>query len=521
MNKTDSIRYRLYAIIPMLAVSLLCFWLSFKTAWTGDAIAYQFFAPSPDSHDISYDRIESINQIWQSQVNNYRTTNGRFFCHYLVQVFLGLLPKFWFAIANSLVWLLFMFIIARMAGLSITNRYAIQTSTAVLFWLAGWHLKFDPPIQINYIWMGAITFIWIYLFIEKNKSNWWQIPLWAIFSFLAGEGNESFSIPIGGAIIIWFIICRGQFTKWQWIGAIAFGAGSLVLCLAPGNFVRLENPDLIFSNRMSFLSFMIKSLSLSLFIPCIVLTLFIFNRLFRENIFKLDKLCKFLLFTIITSLILCVILRFRGGERMLYIDVIAFIVILLRNIKELQVKGLTIVIAAIIVLCVPVTATATYIKIHRQSMKYDLIRELYHNSDSGIVVIPDDIYAIDDIGGKLMYTSNWTLIERSKNPSKQWIKIYPVSLSKIDFQSDTNLCIPFMKQGWIMIQSRKKPANFNIKKTFLPSITEKCTSTQQVDFSLKSDILVDTTAHNKIAIYINHLPTIFCNVEVHMQDLYE
>lgn len=516
MNIHSQLTHKLLSGIPVLIIAFLCFWFSYETVWSGDAVYYQFFV-TPDYNGFSSDRIE-FSQLWQSQVNHYHTINGRFFCHVLVQIFCGLLPKFWFAIANSLVWIAFMLILARMAGNSITNRFALMTIIAVLFWLSGWYLSFDPPIQINYVWMGAMSFLWIYLFMERNDfKSWWSIAFWAIFSFFTGEGNESFVIPIGGAIILWFIKCKGNFNRVQWIGAIAFGIGGLVLCLAPGNFIRLGGAtDNAQTGLLQFVAYTLESVIPAMIIPILFLVLITVNRQFRNRIYRSDTTITFLIITIGVSLILNGFFLYRKfviSDRMLYIDIIAIIIIFLKNLRDVKIKILTIV-SLLSILSISATAIFNQRQLTLNNTKYNMIQNLYHKSDSGLIVLPDEIYA-----HQCIYFGStgqpWVQYERCSNSSKPWLKIYPEALTKIDFKADTNLCVQFVDQGWIMVQSKSNPADFYIDKILLPGILEKELSSRRVDFSSESVSLVDSTANSKIAIYINRRPFIKSSISTH------
>lgn len=101
------------------------------------------------------------------------------------------------------------------------------------------------------------------------------------------------------------------------------------------------------------------------------------------------------------------------------------------------------------------------------------------------------------------YRTPWVQVERCADPSKPWLRIYPESLTRINLQKDTNMCVPFMEQGWILVQSKSHPVDFMIEKVAFPRIFNKKMPSRKADFSPASDIAVDSTDVVKVAVYIN------------------
>lgn len=517
MNKNGKITNKILAMIPIVIVAVLCAWFCYYNVWSGDSISYGFFV-SPDTDNISYNRIETIGQIWQSQINHYHTTNGRFFCHYLVQIFCALLPKFWFAVANGIVSLLFILLLTGFAHGFGKQCIMITTTSASLFWLACIHLSFEPPFIINYVWMGAMVCLWIYVFFIRTKfHSWWSIIFWAIFSFLAGEGNESFTIPVCAAIILYFFKSHFRLNKLQWIGALSFGAGGLILCLAPGNFIRIEAINSIGEQPSLFLilGYMAEGLIPISIIPAIFLSLILFNRQFRKNIKCPDNTSLFLWFTMCFSLILWIILayhNFVASERVLYVDLIAITILIITNLPHIK-RKIQIIVVVCAFLCIMTSATNLYYTLTPLNDKFTMITDLYHVSESGIVVLPDNIF-VNQKNYTAKHIQEWVQSERASNPSKPWLRIYPESLTKINFQADTNCYIPFMNQCWIIIQSRHRPANFFINKTLLPNVLGIQMHSRPVDFSQNIDLYLDSTENSRVGIYINKRPYIESSISM-------
>jgi hypothetical protein len=66
-----------------------------------------------------------------------------------------------------------------------------------------------------------------------------EIVFFSIFSFIAGWTMEAFTLPISGGLFFWLIINRKKL-KIPVAPIISFWIGTVVLVLAPGNFVRLD-----------------------------------------------------------------------------------------------------------------------------------------------------------------------------------------------------------------------------------------------------------------------------------------
>lgn len=98
--------------IPYLAVGAAAFVFAILSEWNDDAIAYSFYIPG-SGEDESFTPIATLRDIWESQINHYSNSNGRFVAHFIVQIFCGLLSKPWFAVINAFAWMALVFCITR------------------------------------------------------------------------------------------------------------------------------------------------------------------------------------------------------------------------------------------------------------------------------------------------------------------------------------------------------------------------------------------------------------------------
>lgn len=500
---------RLLYYLPPLLTGAAAIFFTIISVWYADSVGYAFFHPH-DISGVSYERVSSMAQIWESQVNHWLFTNGRFVCHYLVQVFCQLLPRGWYDILNGLVWIWLTFATARLAGVT-PRRPERMPAVAALVWLTGFLIPYDPAFQINYVWSAAANASLLLVFFSRKRLSPLPLILSAALGFIAGEWNESFSIPVATAILIH--VCRRRFriTPVQWASGLAYGIGTLVLCLAPGNFLRLQ---IVGSGGGSILTGVEQMLPMLLF-PAAYLCLKPWSRRSREKAASRGFPVLFFLIIAITGYVLGTALKFSSGIRMTVCPTLALVILMVRTAHFPRRAGFIITV----LLCVAAVAAIPfrYSQVKLLNEKYTLLRERYHESADGRIVLPDRLYAPDYRNAGL-YRMPWIQVERSVDPSKPELRIYPESLTRIDLQKDTNMCMPFMKQGWIMIQSKSRPAEFTIEKVMLPGILNKRMADRKVDFSPESDIAVDSTDAVRVTVYINERPYIHSSISINKPD---
>lgn len=230
--------FRISAASAFAAVifAVIIYLFTSNVIWLNDELKYQHIY-TPDG--ISDAKIESFGDIIRSQIAHYQTWNGRFLAHVIVQFFCGIAGETWFAVFNALVWLIFIHITLRLIGIKNVKAGTILPVMALL--VLALPTKMTPACQIGYVWMYALTGWFIYLFFDGQRRN--SLPMLAVlfvFSVLAGNGQESINIPVGGALGIYFLFNFRTFTPRKWVMLIGFAIGSLALCLAPGNFHRVD-----------------------------------------------------------------------------------------------------------------------------------------------------------------------------------------------------------------------------------------------------------------------------------------
>lgn len=488
-----------------LVLGIVIFYFSYISAWNDDALSYSFFVERYDE-DSSYMPLHNIKEVFISQVHHYLNTNGRFIVHFIVQIFCGLAGKFWFSLCNSIVWLILSYKVSTFFSSSITcKKYIFLTS---LLFLIYYHLPCTPPFQINYVWVSSIFIFWIKWFLKTDSKNYLILSLLCLTSIVVGELHEGFSIPVSLGIITYWIHCKRKFSLQQYLMAIGFGIGTIILGFAPGNFLRLVGENTVGDRFLYF----VEQLPNILWLPCLIFTILLFRGgvEIKEINDKLiiQPLVYFLVITIAYSFLFCFILQMAGRNA---IPLNFFLILLLSSIVYKDVSNW---ILALIVL---ITGCALYYK-HKDicfnRCKFERVWSLYENSSSGKIYLEEE-YLSYNHSELTLRRNTFTNLKRSKYGREcPMISAYPLSLSDKRIPVDSNFVVKIAPQTWVCIQSARHPSNFVIDKIFFPGVLNKKMKPRNIDFSSK-EMILDSTSNYKVAIYKNVRPYIRADVHVY------
>lgn len=218
----------------------------------------------------------SLNDVFQSQVYDYRFVNGRFLTHSIVQILcaLPIAGPILFSILSSIafgVLLLGLIWLVRAQGVVCkADKYVVTLLLALLVPCIGRTFLGHIAFVVNYLWGSAIfallLCIYFYLKQEKPKLKLWQLVLLCLGTFLGASWNESFSIAIGGALFFYYIVHFKEVRGPLFYFLLAFATGALAEILAPGNFARFISAGGVSSpsfaqwivSKMYFLKMLVK-----------------------------------------------------------------------------------------------------------------------------------------------------------------------------------------------------------------------------------------------------------------------
>lgn len=495
--------------LPIFYVIITVYILSMHMHWQGDAIAFSYFMPR-HNEDFSSIPFHSVTEIWQSMCNHYMHSTGRFFSHGIAQFFCAFAGKTWFSIFNALAWGCMIIVLIRLSKANVHSLYTTLFASALMFILyfsyggSEHSFPFEPPHQIDYVWMNVINGLWIILFFSRKTFSKFQIMLSVPYSFICGQSNESFSIPIAGALVIFAVAKKLKLSHRQWIMAIFYAIGALIVILAPGNFSRLNTTSGAWSPIH-----ILELLMPAMIIPLILVCICIAKR--HNSKFICDHFCIFAFSAILINYALGVFVGMGSGTRIVTCANSLIIVYILKLTKNNKLNVINAFVLCSVLITIPIYR---YNSITKLNIKNILIEHLYHISNNGVIEIPDKmfLYKSRDF---IVRPHSYMMKERENNPTKPNIIIRPHSMKNIDLSKDTNALLKIDNQAWILIQSKSKPANFIVDKTLLPNLLNKKLQSRTINWESKmSDIVFDSCNLWKAALYINERPYIISNVKI-------
>lgn len=218
-------------------IMLLC---NFRTNLIADDYRYCFsFADGS--------RIERAADIIPSMSAHRQTMNGRVFAHALVQLFL-LLPPAVFKVLNSLMFLLLVWLIYRMA-LGRHERNVLLLSCVfgclwlfqsqfgqVFLWLDG---------SINYLWCAVLSLLFLLPYIRKFLFNRelrpWQAALFTVYSLFVGGYSENSTVAVVFVALLLLLLStlhRGfSLRLWPFPSLAALALGFVYMLFAPAELM--------------------------------------------------------------------------------------------------------------------------------------------------------------------------------------------------------------------------------------------------------------------------------------------
>ncbi len=232
------------SIIILAIVAIIVYLFSANAVWLGDDLRYQYKYTEYNNslvkdYDEFHDTVDSFSDIVESLTIHHQYVNGRDVAHFFVHLFCGILGQNAFALCNAVMYILFICLLLKVCNASLSNPASVLTaSLATLLCLQIWMM---PAYQINYIWMFTLVLGFLALMFRGGYYNTVTLIFLSIYSLVSGAAHEGLNLGIGGALIIYWLFNRKRFTVSQYVMSISFGIGLIWMCLAPGNFVRMDH----------------------------------------------------------------------------------------------------------------------------------------------------------------------------------------------------------------------------------------------------------------------------------------
>ncbi len=400
MKAPRKIRLASCLLLAMLAV--MVFTLSLMAVWLGDDVYFNFSYAGTDW----LNKIDSLGEIFDSQCAYYMRRNGRFITHCIVQFFCGIAGQEAFAVCNALMWVAFTVILTRVSGFDWRRNTGAMIMLLALCFIT-LRTQFTPPTQVNYIWAFTAGLLSIDWFMRPRQGKGWTVCA-VVFSFLAGWGQESFSSGVSAAMWIYALLHFKSMKPAQWGILLAFTAGMLCLCLAPGNFSKLGSNSLR-ATPVAMAYYMRAIYLLMAVVLVIVLSRkATLPRLYKENAFWFNAMFFMVVFNFIA--------RVYCNRQLFGIEIMS-IIIVVRSLYRYwgDRRSLLRAVTGILLALMAVVFVLDVHIIHRRTMIARELHSLYEQSSDGIVYcdIPNkDFYYRDE---DPMWSFNyWALLQMSR-----------------------------------------------------------------------------------------------------------
>ncbi|WP_051697658.1 DUF6056 family protein [Prevotella sp. 10(H)] len=232
-------------VLAVLTVFILIYIQNYLYPLYADDWNYSFV------HGEEATRIRSFSHIFTSQYNHYMTWGGRSVVHFIAESML-MTGFFWACVINSLGYVLFVYVLYRIANKG-------NKTNPVLFFLFSLLIWFAQPAYFatilwktgaaNYLWGTLIILLFLYSYYScyrsrKTENSAVRTVLFFLFGIIAGWTNENMSVALIFYIIASLALYKYEKIKipaWAITGLIGTIVGCIMMLVAPGNYVRLED----------------------------------------------------------------------------------------------------------------------------------------------------------------------------------------------------------------------------------------------------------------------------------------
>lgn len=452
MKHTDKI----YNISLMAVVAIVIYVFSVSVIWMIDNYVYQFnFATG--------ERITSVWEIFGSQYAHLFERNGRYVAHWLCQLYLAILGKPLFALTNALVYIAFIYYVTKL-GKGDTSKFT-DLLTSTLFVLFFCDTVYEPSCQIGYIWMPLLSLIYLDLFFkQKNTSSPLSIILLFVFSIIAGNSHEVVNIGIGGALIIYMLQHIKRLTIRQWVLAVGYGIGGLVLVLAPGGINKAGGLDIpaIYSLMIVAQGLRMTYVLIIVLVYKLVTKSIDLKQVYRDNSFLINAMIVMVIFNVIIGVYI--------GRQMWGIELFSTI-LTLRLLKSHSLGRVPLALASVAIL-------ALYVFKFTEIKKSE---KVYTSLEKAILASADDTIYVDlppfskyvDPAPKMRYGNRLEAVledidcqHNGTLAATREIKSYPAAFREMHRVPGKNQSYEFNPHEFILLQDKNAPAEFTLHRKF-------------------------------------------------------
>lgn len=319
------LNYRFYILLSIIGIAF--YLLNRFSPFVNDDYYYAFIKGT-NLH---------VNSIWdaiESQCYDYFHMNGRFLVHVIVQYFCGVLGLGIFQVVNSIVFVVLCLMTIRLLNfhsnekeenalvLFVLMLFVFGTASIYLDYIAG---------AVNYLWTSAMTVVFLYYYfnIENYRySNWLKRALLVLIAFVSGSMQESFSIGIVGALVLYYIFHLNRFRGFTAFYVLSYFIGTLICVFAPANFLRLDKSGGAGFDIMNYFvhvyNLVLNSIAFDIIIILMICSFFI-KRNETISFFKSNII---LFFSIFINVCFVIFIVYIGKRQLTCIELLSIILII-------------------------------------------------------------------------------------------------------------------------------------------------------------------------------------------------
>lgn len=341
-----------------------------------------------------YHKISNLQDVFVSQINHYKSLNGRFVVHSIVQLFCGILGKQSFNVLTSLVFVFFLYIIGKLNHLSLKNNATYWLVNITFLWLMMPYpacLTLNVAFAVNYLWAPSLCLLFCSIYRQKNEcKNYVSLCFYALLSLFAGQTHEGFTIGISGFLFLDIFLHYKIMSRKNIIMAVCFMLGTLSLILSPANFHQVfSGSHQDFSLISFFNSRLIIFEKLRRFWLLIIFVIFV-SCLKRGKIYTYYLGSRDLFITLSFQLLFNLVIGFQRDRALFGVELYSLILftglcnVLLKNYKRLC--TLVSIISLVLLIVVNIGILKASFVINKE---YDEIIREFNSSPTGVAHYQD------------------------------------------------------------------------------------------------------------------------------------
>lgn len=187
--------------------------------------------------------IRNLSDIIRAQIWHYFNWGGRSMAHGLLQLIL-LAGERWADILNTGMTLLLGWLACEVSGRR-GFSYWFAALGMILGLNANWKMSmFWEAGAANYLYMTGFLLAFLFCYLKYEEKNLPGIVIWILpLGLIAGWSNENMGPAVWIMSLLVILLRHREHKKvpvWMYLGNISCLAGSILMIVAPGNFVRSE-----------------------------------------------------------------------------------------------------------------------------------------------------------------------------------------------------------------------------------------------------------------------------------------